>query len=177
MSRQPSDSSNASPAKNRGPRRILGRLSLGGGSKMTLADVFAVDPSLRTILRRQSSGGSARTISSAAGISMRNDGRDNCLNGDAHAQHQRQALFGQREADGRGGAEGRDSATAAGASRSGVSEVHAAASEARDLAIERGEKLENMVDKSRELEDSAMAFGDMARQLRKQQEDETCSVS
>ncbi|CAM9295302.1 unnamed protein product, partial [Hapterophycus canaliculatus] len=61
--------------------------------------------------------------------------------------------------------------------RGGVGGTHAAVSEARDLAIERGEKLENMVEKSRQLEDSATAFGDMAKQLRRQQEDESCCIS
>ena len=92
------------------------------------------------------------------------------------AQDQREALFGERQA-GDGATAARDGGGAVGDARGGVSGTHAAVSEARDLAIERGEKLENLVDRSRQLEDSAMAFGDMAKQLRRQQEDESCCVS
>ncbi|CAN0047223.1 unnamed protein product [Ectocarpus fasciculatus] len=159
-----------SSSKGRSARGMLGRLSLGG-SKKNIADVFAVEPPLR----RDSSGGGGSTrslLSSSAGGSS---GRAAAgRGGEQTEQHQRDALFGQREA---GGGSGDGETSAVGGARGGVSGAHAAASEARDLAIERGEKLENLVDRSRQLEDSAMAFGDMAKQLRKQQEDEACCVS
>lgn len=158
-----------SSSRGRSARGMLGRLSLGG-SKKNIADVFAVEP-----LRRDSiggGGGSTRSLlsSSAGGSSGRAAGG---MGGGQTEQHQRDALFGQREAGAGGGGE----TSAVGGARGGVGGTHAAASEARDLAIERGEKLENLVDRSRQLEDSAMAFGDMAKQLRKQQEDEACCVS
>ncbi len=171
------------PSKGKPPRGMLGRLSLGG-SKKSIVDVFAVEPSpRRQALARDSSGGgrgfgSARSsFSSSAGASMRAAGRGEAGGGGAgfsaaaQAQDEREALFGEREAgDGASAARG-------GGVRGGVSGTHAAVSEARDLAIERGEKLENLVERSRQLEDSAMAFGDMAKQLRRQQEDESCCVS
>lgn len=178
--RQPSDSSSggepAQPPRSKSSRGMFGRIALGA-SRRSLAEVFAVDPSPRPTFRRQSTGGSARSVSSTAGASMRTNRGNSNRRGDAQqAQHQRHALFGDREVDGAGGG-GRGSATAAGRAGGGLSGAHTAVTEARDLAIERGEKLESMVDKSRELEDSAMAFGDMAKQLRRQQEDEACSIS
>lgn len=172
VGRQPSDGSSAgeSSPTPRSRTSMLRRLSLGG-SRKSLADVFSVEPSHRPASRQQS-GGSAHSFSSTASAPTRRgrgDRRDS-------TEAQRQDLFGEREdADGGNGAAG--SATAAGRAGGGVSETHAAVSEARDLAIERGEKLENMVDKTRELEDSALAFGDMAKQLRRQREDEACSIS
>ncbi|CAM9533170.1 unnamed protein product [Ectocarpus sp. 12 AP-2014] len=159
-----------SSSRGRSARGMLGRLSLGG-SKKNIADVFAVEPSLRRDPMGGGSG-SARSLlsSSAGGSSGRAAGG---MGGGQTEQHQRDALFGQREDGASGGGE----TSAVGGARGGVSSAHAAASEARDLAIERGEKLENLVDRSRQLEDSAMAFGDMAKQLRKQQEDEACCVS
>lgn len=177
---------------------VLGRLSLGG-SKKSIVDVFAVEPSpRRQALARDPSGGSGgfgsarSSFSSSAGgaaaSAMRAAGRGEAggaggpgvaassSSSSAHAQDQREALFGERDA-GDGGSSGAGAARAGGARGGGVSGAHAAVSEARDLAIERGEKLENLVDRSRQLEDSAMAFGDMAKQLRRQQEDESCSVS
>ena len=176
------------PPKSRTPRGMLRRISLGG-SKKSLAEVFAVDPSPQRVARRQSTavdpppqavsrrqstrdslplGSSTSSASGRRGRSG-DGGRGNAQG----QQHQRDALFGERGADGGGG----DGATATGRTGGGVSGAHAAVSEARDLAIERGEKLENMVDKSRQLEDSAMAFGDMAKELRKQQENEACCIS
>lgn len=157
-------------------RGMLGRLSLGG-SKKNMADVFAIEPSAqRPDFARDSSGRSMRSSfsSNAGGASARGGG------GDRHHEaqdQQRQALFGEREAADGSGAAARDGGGGARRGGGGISETHAAVSEARDLAIERGEKLENMVDKSRQLEDSAMAFGEMAKQLRRQQEDESCCIS
>lgn len=152
-------------------RGMLGRLSLGG-SKKSMADVFAVEPSTqRPEFARDASGRTTcSSFSSNAGGASAWRGA-----GDRHAEakDQRQALFGEREAADGSGVAGRDGGVRGG----GISETHAAVSEARDLAIERGEKLENLVDKSRQLEDSAMAFGDMAKQLRRQQEDESCCIS
>lgn len=166
---------------------MLRRISLGG-SKKSLAEVFAVDPapqavarrqstavdpSPQAVTRRQSTGGNLPSFSSTSSASGRRGRGGDGGRGNAQEQQQREALFGTREA---GGGDG-GGATAAGRAGGGVSGAHAAVSEARDLAIERGEKLENMVDKSRQLEDSAMAFGDMAKELRKQQEDEACCIS
>lgn len=178
----------STPPKSRTPRGMLRRISLGG-SKKSLAEVFAVDPSPqpvvarrqstavdpspRAVARRQSTGGGLPSDSSTPSASGRRGRSGDGGRGNAQGQqHQREALFGAREADGGGGGGG-----ATGRAGGGVSGAHAAVSEARDLAIERGEKLENMVDKSRQLEDSAMAFGDMAKELRKQQEDEACCIS
>eukprot|EP00903_Cladosiphon_okamuranus_P012344 g11573.t1 len=188
MSRQSSGGGNASSSgsaapKGRSARGMLGRLSLGG-SKKSVADVFAAEPSPRrqSVSRESSVGGggfgSTRSsfTSSAGGTgSIRaTAGRDAAS---AQAQGQREALFGERQA-GHGVTAARDGAVGGvGGASGGVSGTHAAVSEARDLAIERGEKLENLVDRSRQLEDSAMAFGDMAKQLRRQQEDESCCVS
>ncbi|CAM9559192.1 unnamed protein product [Laminaria digitata] len=178
----------STPPKGRTPRGMLRRISLGG-SKKSLAEVFAVDPAPQPVARRQSTavdpspqavnrrqstgGGGLPSASSTPSAPGR---RGSGGRGDAQGQeqHQREALFGEREASGGDGGGG---ATATDRAGGGVSGAHAAVSEARDLAIERGEKLENMVDKSRQLEDSAMAFGDMAKELRKQQEDEACCVS
>lgn len=178
----------STPPKGRTPRGMLRRISLGG-SKKSLAEVFAVDPAPQPVARRQSTavdpspqavtrrqltgGGGLPSASSTSSAPGR---RGSGGRGDAQGQeqHQREALFGEREASGGDGGGG---ATATDRAGGGVSGAHAAVSEARDLAIERGEKLENMVDKSRQLEDSAMAFGDMAKELRKQQEDEACCVS
>lgn len=160
------------PPKNRPSRGVMRRLSLGV-SKKTLTDVFASDPSPRRNLRRQSAN-DVGAHSAGASFSATNTSTPRARGGgQAQAQHQRQALFGKREAVG----DGKAGEAAAGRAAGGLGETHAAVSEARDLAIERGEKLENLVDKSRELEDSAMAFGDMAKQLRRQQEDEACCIS
>lgn len=178
----------SSSSKGKPSRGMLGRLSLGG-SRKSVADVFAVEPSPRrqSLTRQSSSGsrggfGSARssfTYGAGAGGSVSSaaagsDGRQGpaAAVASARAHGQREALFGQR-----GAAEGGGGRLEGGGVRGGVGGTHAAVSEARDLAIERGEKLENMVDRSRQLEDSAMAFGDMAKQLRRQQEDESCCVS
>lgn len=171
----------ATSPKSRAAKGMLGRLSLGGAKK-SLANVFAVEPSPpRSVIRRQSTGGnSPTTAASMASASVRSGRGGNGRRGSAQAQHQREALFGERESGGGGGdrsAEGGAMAAERGGGGGGLSGTHAAVSEARDLAIQRGEKLENMVDKSRQLEDSAMAFGDMAKELRKQQEDQSCSIS
>lgn len=172
----------APSTKMRSAKGMLGRLSLGG-SKKSLADVFAIDPSPRKDhLERRSSGGSGsvHSFSSAhdsSSRSMRGSRGGSGGYGDVdvphHEKSQRQHLFGERRVDSGAGREG----TAKGQAHGGVGQAHATVSEARDLAIERGEKLDSMVDKSRQLEDSAMAFGDMAKQLRRQQEDESCSLS
>eukprot|EP00752_Nemacystus_decipiens_P007177 g6426.t1 len=178
-----STSTGAAAPKGRSARGMLGRLSLGG-SKKSVSDVFAVEPSPRRqpLARNSSAGGDGggfgstrSSFSSSAGgagpVRAAAAGRSAL----AQAQDQREALFGERQA-GDGATAARDGGAVGGA-RGGVSGTHAAVSEARDLAIERGEKLENLVDRSRQLEDSAMAFGDMAKQLRRQQEDESCCVS
>ncbi|CAN0118935.1 unnamed protein product [Scytosiphon promiscuus] len=177
----------SSSSKGKPARGMLGRLSLGG-SKKSVVDVFAVEPSpRRQSLTRNPSGGSSGFGSTRSSLSYGAGGGSGPIAaagrdaGDgwqgaaaARAHGQREALFGQRVAASGGG--GRGTAEPGGV-RGGVGGTHAAVSEARDLAIERGEKLENMVDRSRQLEDSAMAFGDMAKQLRRQQEDESCCVS
>lgn len=167
----------STPPKNRAPRGMLRRISLSVPKK-SLAEVFAVEPSPPRAARRQSASGSlppASLTPSASG--RRGRGGDGGRGNAQGQQHQRDALFGEREVGGGGDSDGGGEKSAAGRAGAGVSGAHAAVSEARDLAIERGEKLENMVDKSRQLEDSAMAFGNMAKELRKQQEDEACSIS
>lgn len=151
---------------------VLGRLSLGGAKKKSVSDVFAIEPSPWPDLRRQSSGVSASSVPLGSTSSMRRGRND----GDVVEEDivQRHALFGDRNAVG-GSTSG--SATRTGRVAGGLSGTHEALSEARDLAIERGEKLASMADKSRQLEDSAMAFGDIAKQLRRQQQEEECCVS
>lgn len=164
-------------------RGVLGRLSLGG-SRKTLAGVFAVEPPRPPSPRRQSSAGSARLSRVVSPRPMAGGGSGSTGSvkwgspRDAQAQDDRRALFGERIGgeDGERGA-ARDSAKATTRAAGGVSGAHAALSEAHDLAVERGEKLENLVDKSRQLEDSALAFGNMAKQLRQQQEAEACCVA
>lgn len=169
-------------------KRMLGRLSLGG-SRKTLADVFAVEPPSPPAPLRHSSSSSARSFGMGSPSATLRD-RGSAASGGGNAsgggatrsasrgaeKSDRRALFGERERDEDDGNSGVRS-TLAGRADGGVSGVHAAVSEAHDLAVQRGEKLESMVDKSRQLEDSALAFGDMAKQLRRQQEDEACCVS
>lgn len=151
---------------------MLGRLSLGGAKKKIVADVFAIEPSPRPNFRRQSSGVSAPSVPLGSTSSLRR-GR----NGDDVVEEdivQRHALFGDRNVVG-GSTSG--SATRTDRVAGGLSGTHEALSEAHDLAIERGEKLASMADKSRQLEDSAIAFGDIAKQLRRQQQEDECCVS
>ena len=157
--------------RGKSSRGVLGRFSLGGPKKR-IADVFAVEPSPGPTVRRQSSEESAHLAPSGHSASMRR-GRGSG-DGDDEATTQRHALFGERES---GGSRAAGATSATGRATDGVGGAFEALSEARDLAVERGEKLANMVDKSRQLEDSAMAFGDMAKQLRRQQEKDQCCVS
>lgn len=172
-------------ARKTSARGVLGRLSIGG-SKKTLVDVFAVEPPRPLAPQRQSSSSSARSSRIASPRPTAGGGGGSRSMGsrrwgsprDAQAHDDRRALFGEREGGedgGRGATRGSSMAMAQAAS--GVAGAHAAISEAHDLAVERGEKLENLVDKSRQLEDSALAFGDMAKQLRRQQEAEACCVA
>lgn len=179
LERQPGDGGSEVTVEQRGRQSrgrpsmgVLGRLSLGGSKKKSVADVFAIEPSPWPDLRRQSSGVSALSVSSGSTSSMRR-GRNS---GDVVEEDiaQRHALFGHQNAV-RGGTSG--SATKMGRAAGGLSGAHEALSEAHDLAIERGEKLASMADKSRQLEDSAMAFGDIAKQLRRQQQEDECCVS
>lgn len=184
MSRQSSDGSagggdNALQSRAKGPMGMLGRISLGG-SRKTLVDVFAVEPPPPSTLRQGPNHGQPpagrsprRTmgrVSIAGGGSRRRNSSSDVQDS------QRRALFGDREAEDRSAAAG-GSGAATPRTRGGVSEAHAAISEAHDLAVIRGEKLENAVDKSRQLEESALAFGEMAKQLRKQQEEEACCIT
>lgn len=180
QSKQPKQS-----GRSNAPRRMLKRLSLGG-SKKSLADVFAVEPPSPPAPQHNASVGSTRSsgVATPTGVFSPCNGRgghtggnggNQSLSTDPQTRHRR-ALFGEQEQEGRGAAAG-DAAGATARARSGVSGAHAAVSEAHDLAVQRGEKLESLVDKSRQLEDSALAFGDMAKQLRRQQEAEACCIA